>query len=122
MSQTGEHPTTSAVEKHSLGYEIRHDIERMLHRRRSPVGTTRARAEEQAKTGASRVWGALKERPAIGVVVFGGLAVLAADAIGVGELAMGISIGYAAWKVLRKGERIDEVIEEMREGERAARR
>lgn len=77
----------------------------------------RARAEDEAKRGMGRVWGELKKRPSIGVIVFGGLAIAAADAIGVGELAMGIGIGYAAWQVLRKGKSIGEALREAEEVE-----
>ncbi len=36
------------------------------------------------------------------MILAGGLAVVAADAIGVGEVALGIAAGYAAYQALRK--------------------
>ncbi len=79
-------------------------MEQMLARRSAPRDTLSARMEDGAKQGIAHAWNALKERPSLGVVVFGGLAMLAADAVGIGELAVGIGVGYAAWQVLRKGE------------------
>ena len=92
--------------------EITDDIERSLERRSASSGTLRARAEDKAKRGGVKVWRAFKKRPSLGVIVFGGLAIAAADAVGVGELAMGIAIGYAAWQVLRKGKSVGEALAE----------
>lgn len=84
----------------------------MIERRNTPAGTWRAYVEDVANRGGARVWTALKRRPSLGVVLFGGMAIAAAGAVGVGELALGIAIGYAAWQVLRGGKSIAEAIEE----------
>jgi isoaspartyl peptidase/L-asparaginase-like protein (Ntn-hydrolase superfamily) len=53
-------------------------------------------------TGA-RVWGQLKKRPSIGVVVVGAAGLAVASVVGVGEIAIAMIAGYAAYQVLREG-------------------
>lgn len=110
---SGEQAAQRPAAERDLGREISDDIDHTLGRRVAPPGTLRARAEEQTKQGSARLWHSLKKRPTIGVVVLGGLAILAADAVGVGELAMGIAVAYGAWQVLRKGEPVGKVIQEV---------
>jgi hypothetical protein len=88
--------------------DISEDIDRTLGRRTAPEGTLRARAEDEVKHAGDRVWHGMKKRPSLGMIVIGGLAVLAADAIGVGEVALGVALGYAAYRVLRRGKGEDE--------------
>jgi len=64
----------------------------------------RAHVEEVLERDAEKALGALRKRPSIGVIVLGGLAIAAADAIGVGEVALGLVVGYAAYQILRKKE------------------
>ncbi len=42
----------------------------------------------------------LRKRPAVGAVVAGALGLAAANIIGVGELAIAMAAGYAAYKAL----------------------
>ncbi len=111
MSQTSEHQAGRA-EGYDASREISASIDRTLRQRSAPRGTWRAEAEHVIKRGCSLGVSELRRRPSIAVVLFGGLAILAADAIGIGELAMGIGVGYAAWKVFRKGEPLDEALRE----------
>jgi hypothetical protein len=112
MTQPGEHAAKRHRERRDLGRVVFEHIDRTLELRRAPRGTWRARAEDRAKRGGTRVWRALKKRPSVGVVALGGLTIAAASAVGVGELTLGITAGYAAWQVLRKGKSVGEVIEE----------
>ncbi len=112
MTQPGEQAAERPRERRDLGRRVYDHIDRTLALRRAPEGTWRARAEDRAKRGGTRVWRALKRRPSVGVVALGGLTIAAASAVGVGELTLGITAGYAAWQVLRKGKSVGEVIEE----------
>lgn len=46
----------------------------------------------------------LRKRPTLGAVVAGGLGLMAANVIGVGELAIALAAGYAAYRALREPE------------------
>jgi hypothetical protein len=94
------------------------DIDRTLRHRRARPGTLRSSAEDRAKRAGSRAWTGLKRHPSLGVLGVGGLAVAAAAAVGVGELALGIAAGLAAWQVLRKGKSVEQALEEMEHGEK----
>ena len=97
---------------------ISEDIDRTLGRRTAPRGTARGRAEDTMKHAGGRLWHGMKKRPSLGVLVVGGLAVLAADAVGVGELALGLAVGYAAYQVLCKGKSVDAAIHDVEEVEK----
>lgn len=115
MTQQTERPAPREAEReapHDVVRELHHDIAHSLEQRVAPPGTWRARAEEVTKRRGARLWGALEKRPSLGTLVVGGLVIAAADAVGVGELAMGIAAGYAAWRVLRKGKPAGEASEE----------
>jgi hypothetical protein len=113
MMQSGEQAAQRRAAEHALGRELASEIDHTLERRCAPTGTLRARLEDEAKRRGDRLWRALKKRPSFGVVVLGGMALVAAEAVGVGELAMGIAIGYAAWQVLREGKSIGEALAEV---------
>jgi hypothetical protein len=53
------------------------------------------------KTGAKKV-GLLRRRPTWGVFLAGSAALVAASTIGVGEVAVAIAAGYAAYRVLTR--------------------
>ena len=108
MSQVNEPAAQRAVPVSDTATHISADIDRTLERRTSPPNTWQAHAEETIKHDSRKVWQAMKKRPSLGIVVFGGLAMVAADAIGVGEVALGLGVGYAAYRVLRKGRSTDE--------------
>jgi hypothetical protein len=112
MMHSDEQAARRPAAEHDMGREVCDDIDRTLDRRVAPPGTFRARAEHETKRQGTHVWRMLKERPTVGVILFGGLAIAAADAVGVGELAIGIAVGYAAWQVLRKGKSVGEALTE----------
>ena len=56
-------------------------------------------SEELRRDGVKAV-GVLKKKPAIGVIMAGGLGILAASVIGVGEVAIAMAAGYAAYRAL----------------------
>ena len=70
---------------------------------RPPPGTASARLEQVVKDAGARVWVQLKKRPSIGVVVVGAAGLAVASAVGVGEIAVAMIAGYAAYQVLREG-------------------
>jgi hypothetical protein len=85
------------------GHEVRARIEHALRIRRAPPGTSRAKLEHVVKEAGGRVWIQLKKRPSIGVVAVGAAGLAVASAVGVGEIAIGMIAGYAAYQVLREG-------------------
>jgi hypothetical protein len=119
MSQSNEPVGERAVSASDPASTISADIDRSLERRTSPPDTWRAHAEETIKRDTRKAWQAMKKRPSLGILVFGGLAVAAADAFGVGEVALGLGVGYAAYRVLCKGRATDEKVSM---GERIERR
>ena len=83
--------------------EVRARIEQSLHTRSAPKGTAMAKVEQLVKHEGGRLWGQLKKRPSLGVVLAGATGLAVASVVGVGELAIGIIAGYAAYQVLREG-------------------
>jgi hypothetical protein len=110
MSQSNEPAAMRAAPAGDTASNISADIDRSLERRTSPPDTWRGHAEETIKHDGRKIWQAMKRRPSLGVVVFGGLAMAVADAVGVGEVALGLGVGYAAYKVLKKGRSTDEQV------------
>jgi hypothetical protein len=93
--------------------EVRADIERALHTRHFGHGEILFKVEDKAKTAGEKVWIVMKKRPyfGIGVVSMAGFAL--ATATGVGELAIGVLCGYAAYEVLRRGRPVGQTVEEV---------
>jgi hypothetical protein len=85
------------------GHEVRARIEHALHVRSAPPGTTIAKLEQVVKGAGARMWIQLKKRPSVGVVTVGVAGLAIASAVGVGEIAIGMIAGYAAYQVLREG-------------------
>jgi hypothetical protein len=85
------------------GHEVRARIEHALHIRSAPPGTATAKLEQVAKDMGARVWIQLKKRPSIGVVAVGVTGLAVASVVGVGEIAIAMIAGYAAYQVLREG-------------------
>lgn len=108
MSQPNEPVPQRAAPANDPATTISADIDRSLERRTSRPDTWMGHAEETIKHDSRRAWQAMKKRPSLGVLVFGGLAVLAADAVGVGEVMVGLAVGYGAYRVLRRGRSTDE--------------
>ena len=96
---------TSADNKHRVdtSTEVRARIEQSLHTRSAPEGTARAKVEHLMKCGGERLWVQLKKRPSLGVALAGATGLAVASVVGVGELAIGLVAGYAAYQILREG-------------------
>jgi hypothetical protein len=98
--------------------ELRDRIELALRTRIADEGTTAAVVEDHAKHVGWRVWRAMRRRPSLGIAVVGGAGLAAAMAIGVGELTIGLVLGYGAYQVLREGvspgKAAENIIKEMR--------
>jgi hypothetical protein len=103
MTEANESDTTPADGAFDAASDLRARVEWSLHTRSAPSGTIRARTEELVKTSASRVWTAMKRRPSLGVLAATAAGLALASSIGVGELAIGIVAGYAAYQVLAQG-------------------
>ncbi|HEX8110813.1 MAG TPA: hypothetical protein VF516_23940 [Kofleriaceae bacterium] len=100
---TEEHHPQPHLHWMGTGHEIRARIEHALRVRSAPPGTAGAKLEHVVKEAGARLWVQLKKRPSIGVVLVGGAGLVAASAVGVGEIAIGMIAGYAAYQVLREG-------------------
>jgi hypothetical protein len=111
MNQPNEPEAPHAAQANDPASTISADIDHALDSRWAPRDTWRGSVEETVKHDCGVAWRAMKKRPSLGVLVFGGLAIAAADAVGVGQLAMGLAVGYGAYRVLRKGKSVDEHIE-----------
>ena len=65
---------------------------------------TKEGVEEKVKgrvgKDASKAMATLKRKPALGAVLAGGLGFIAANAIGVGEVAIAMAASYAAYRAL----------------------
>ena len=59
---------------------------------------------DRVEDGAAWTWHELRARPSFGGLLLGGLGLGASMVIGVGELAVGVAIGYAGYLVLARGE------------------
>ncbi|MEO6418323.1 MAG: hypothetical protein ABIP39_02885 [Polyangiaceae bacterium] len=83
--------------------DLNERVERSLKTRSAQRGTRAAKIEGSLKKEGAKAWHLMKKRPSLGVLLTGGVALLVADAVGVGELAFAVVAAYAAYKVLRKG-------------------
>jgi hypothetical protein len=86
-----------------IATDVNERVERSLKTRAARRGTRAAKVEGTLKKEGAKAWTVMKRRPSVGVILTGGLALLIADAVGVGELAFAVVAGYAAYQVLRKG-------------------
>ena len=97
-----------------LAQEVRSDIERTLRTRHVGHGKGRlAVVEDRAKNAGAKVWRLLKSRPYAGIAAASALGFGVASATGVGELAIAVLCGYAAYEVLRRGQPVGETVEEV---------
>jgi hypothetical protein len=103
--ELGEHGQPHAF---GAAREVRARVERSLRTRAAPSGTFAARTEEALKVRAAKVWAAMKRRPSIGVVAATALGLGLASTVGVGELAIALVLGYAAYQVLAEGVPVEE--------------
>ena len=97
------------------GHEVRARIEHALRVRSAPPGTTSAKLEQVVKDVGARVWVQLKKRPSIGVVAVGATGLAVASVVGVGEIAIAMIAGYAAYQVLREGVSPGEAVRKLME-------
>jgi len=65
-----------------------------------PAGSKDDSWEGREKEASRKALGLLKRKPALGVVLAGGAGFVAANLIGVGELAIAMAAGYAAYRAL----------------------
>jgi hypothetical protein len=91
--------------------EIRYAVEMALESRRMPPGTRARDYEEKLKRRLHHAWKAAKIRPSIGVIAATATGLAAAQFFGVGEIAIGVAFGYAAYQVLREGVPLSQAIE-----------
>jgi uncharacterized protein (DUF697 family)/ElaB/YqjD/DUF883 family membrane-anchored ribosome-binding protein len=95
------------------GQEIRADIDHALHSRHFGHGKLLFKVEDGAKNAGTKVWELMKEHPYGGIAAVSATGLLLASTAGVGELAIAAVFGYAAFKVLRRGEPVDQAVEEV---------
>ncbi len=102
-------------ERHRLPLtQILYDsIEKSLDRRTTPPDTAARQVEDLVKQSGSKAWGGLKRHSSLGVVTLGVLGVVLAEAVGAGELAFGVAVAYAGFRVLRRGEPVEKAVEEV---------
>ena len=111
-------PSRSAIASTGgIAADLRHDIDRTLDRRLTEPNTSARHVEDVAKRGGTSLWHALKAHPYAGTLASAAVGVALASTIGVGELVVGMALGYAAFKVFRHGERpgkaVKEIVEEL---------
>jgi hypothetical protein len=87
----------------AVARDLRARVERSLRMRVAPTGTVAARTEDALKSRGAKIWAAMKRRPSIGVVAATALGLGLASTVGVGELAIALVLGYAAYQVLAEG-------------------
>ena len=107
------HAPTPSVLCEPVGQEVRADIERSLRTRRFGRGKVLFAVEDRAKTAAARVWVVLKKRPYAGIGASAAFGFTVAAMTGVGELAVAVLCGYAAYEVLRRGQPVEQTLEEV---------
>jgi hypothetical protein len=95
----------------TTAHEVRAAIEVALKSRTAPPGTRASRIEESMKGKLSDAWKMAKRHPSLGVLAATGVGLAAVELLGVGEIAVGVAFGYAAYQVLRKGMPLSEAIE-----------
>ncbi|MGZ6096036.1 MAG: hypothetical protein ACXWUG_28605 [Polyangiales bacterium] len=96
--------------------QIRSDVVQTLERRRASEGTVSRWAEDTAKGVGARAFEVLRRRPFVGVALLSASGIVAATVFGPGELAIGIGLGLAGYKVLRKGETPEQALDEVERG------
>jgi hypothetical protein len=81
---------------------LRTRITHLLHSRRAPSGSRAAMMEDKLKTAGLRVWNTLEKRPLAGAALVSGIGLVAASAIGAGELTLTVVLGVSAYQVFRE--------------------
>jgi hypothetical protein len=99
-----------------LGSRFRKAARGARQHRASQHGTFAHKVEGGAKRSAGWMWVQLRRHPFISVTTAGAIGVVAATAIGVGELAVGAALAYAGYNVWVRGETPEEAMSELAEG------
>lgn len=97
---------TDGREEHqrSIAEHVRASLYGLLRRRVSRPGTLARSAEDGTKSAGAKLWMGLKRHPYWGVLAAGAGGTAVATALGVGEVAIGVAVAYAAFNVLARGE------------------
>ncbi len=111
--QVPTNPTPPQAGCSPVAQEVRADIERSLRTRRFGQGKVLFAVEDRAKTAGAKLWVRLKRRPYAGIGAATALGFTVATVTGVGELAVAVLCGYAAYEVLRRGQPVGETVEEV---------
>ncbi|MDB4985040.1 MAG: hypothetical protein JWN04_218 [Myxococcaceae bacterium] len=99
--------------KSKVGQLIYDEIEKLLSRRTTPEDTAARRLEELGKSAAASVWNVAKRHSGTGVVAIGAATIVIAELTGAAELAFGIAAGYAAFRVLKRGDSPEAALEKV---------
>jgi hypothetical protein len=104
MNATTPQATNGSAEAiESMARRIHNDIEQSLSSHRAR-GAKREALEKALKTRGLELWNAMKRHPFLSIAAVGTCGVVAAASLGVAEVAFGVAIAVAAYKVLREGE------------------
>jgi hypothetical protein len=101
------------AQKNRFSQLLHDEIERVLTRRTTQENSPARYFEEAGKTAGSAVWNTMKKHSGTGVVVIGGAAIVLAELTGAAELAFGLAAGYAAYRVLRRGDSPEAALEKV---------
>lgn len=96
-----------------MARQLRADIDHVLRPREARGESVTDELERRARRGGLVAWRAMKRHPFVSVAVLGLGGVAAAAVVGAGELAFGVAVALAAYKVLREGEPPLQAIEEV---------
>jgi hypothetical protein len=88
--------TNGAGERRKFGGDME-STQEVKSERSTPDGGS---PTEEARREGKKAMRVLKKKPALGVIAAGGLGIVAASVIGVGEVAIAMAAGYAAYRAL----------------------
>jgi hypothetical protein len=94
----------------TVGAAVHRRMEHVLSTRTAERGTIAARLEDRLKRGGARIWSLMKRHPSAGITLAAGAGLAAASAVGVGELLVAATAGYAAYQILGEGMRPAEAV------------
>jgi hypothetical protein len=101
-------PTAQTKERQArprnVAEHVRASLYGLLRRRSSRPGTWARSAEDGTKSAGAKLWMGLKHHPYWGVLAAGIGGTALGTALGVGEVALGVAVAYAAFNVLARGE------------------
>src|SRR5262245_10557808 len=91
---------TTPREHTSVAPRRARQLRRRVRLARAAPSIRRARA--RLRRAGSNLGALVRGRPLVGVALIGGLTLLAADAVGIGEAALALGAGYAGYRLLRR--------------------